>query len=59
LLNQCHVESVLKVKGGQTQYKYGVPDNPLEEWDYTHTHTHTHTHIYIYREREIFHSFIF
>jgi len=25
------IKAVLKAKGGQTQYKYGVPNNPLDE----------------------------
>jgi len=25
----CRIKAVLKAKGGQTQYYYGVPNNPL------------------------------
>jgi len=27
----CKIKAVLKAKGGQTQYYYGVPNNPLDE----------------------------
>jgi len=27
----CRIKAVLKVKGGQAQYYYGVPNNPLGE----------------------------
>jgi len=32
------IKAVLKAKGGQTQYSYGVPNNPLGECKYNEHH---------------------
>jgi len=32
------IKAVLKAKGGQTQYLYGVPNNQLSEYIYIYTH---------------------